>query len=109
MEEKIYQILENNGVPQHLHEQIAKGFLELLDNNDGKIFVLDGINGSIEEVQSVAEAKSFIEENFVDNGEIHPDIESLEIVKQIASVKVEEVEDVEVNGEVAKYCKIVIN
>ena len=25
MEEKIYQILENNGVPKHLHEHIAKG------------------------------------------------------------------------------------
>jgi hypothetical protein len=108
MEEQIYTVLEKNGIPKQLYEQLSKDLIELINGRNGQIFIFDGINSQIEEVDSIEEAKNWIEENFIEDGEIHPDIESLFIARKIASVKVEEVEETEIDGEKVNYCKLLI-
>ena len=108
MEKQIYSVLEKNGVPQQLHEQVVKDILALITSESGQIYIFDGINSQIEEAENLDQAKEWIEQNFIEDGEIHPDIESLFIVRQIASVKVEEVEETEIDGEKVNYCKLII-
>ena len=75
-----------------------------------ELFIWDGINCSLEEVDSIEDAKEFIKENFIEGGEIHPDIESVFIVQKIASVYVDETgESTNKNGDIIPLCQIIIN
>ena len=54
------------------------------------LFVWDGINCQLEEVDSIEEAREFIKENFIEDGNIHPDIESVFVLQRVASVIVDD-------------------
>jgi len=57
-------------------------------NPKDEYFIFDTINSTYEEINNLEEAKSYIEENFTDVMEgIHPDIESVFVVKKVMSVK----------------------
>jgi len=74
-----------------------------------ELYVWDGINDSLEKVDSMEEAKAYIRECIDDTDGIHPDIEELFIVKKIASVSVEETGKTTIlRGEVVPVCKVII-
>ena len=89
-----YQIWEHVGddiLQEWLNAEDKKmvGFKQLTTD---KCFVYDGINGELEECKNIYEAKTFIRENFIDEKEgIHPDIESVIILKQVMNTVVEEI------------------
>lgn len=54
-------------------------------------YVWDGINGYLEEFETIEGCEEFIEENFKDSNEgIHPDIEMVFILKRIINTEVKE-------------------
>lgn len=80
-----------------------------MKNTKEELYVWDGINCTLEEVENIEDAKEFIKENFIEGGDIHPDIESVFIVKRIASVYIEETgKTAELNGDIVPVCKVII-
>ena len=57
------------------------------------ILVVDGINNETEDFATVKEAENWIKETFIEDGEIHPDIESVKIFRQTHETKVIECKD----------------
>ena len=57
------------------------------------IIVVDGINNGTEDFATVKEAQEWIEESFIEDGEIHPDIECVKIFKQTHETKVIDIEN----------------
>jgi hypothetical protein len=54
------------------------------------LFVVDNINGNTEQVDSFADAWDYIKETCLEDNDIHPDIESIIVVKQVAFVALED-------------------
>jgi hypothetical protein len=71
-----------------------------------KLYIYNGIEGELEEISDLKEAKSYIKD-YVEYGDIHPDIESIIILEQIGGVTVEETgEETKLNGDVVPICKV---
>lgn len=58
-----------------------------------KIHLWDGIDNSFEVFTTKEEIKQWIRKNYMDTGDIHPDIESLKIYRPAGCIWVEEKED----------------
>ena len=88
---------------------LIKARLELLNSQKQELFIYDGINCTLEEIDSIEDGMSFIKENFMEGGDIHPDIEDIIIVKKIASVCVTETGKTgELHGDIVPICKVTI-
>jgi hypothetical protein len=71
-----------------------------------KLYIYNGIEGELEEISDLKEAKGYIKD-YVEYGDIHPDIESIIILEQIGGVRVEETgEETKLNGDVVPICKV---
>lgn len=71
-----------------------------------KLYIYNGIEGELEEISDLKEAKGYIKD-YVEYGDIHPDIESIIILEQIGGVIVEETgEETKLNGDVVPICKV---
>ena len=76
--------------------------------NEKPYFVWDGINGDLEEFETIEEAKEFIKENFDDEAEgIHPDVESVFIMKKILNTEVEVIKELNSGLGEKEYCRII--
>lgn len=62
-----------------------------------KVFVWDGVNSEMEEFDTIEEAKDWIKENFFSDEEdgIHPEIESVLIMKKTHEIVVNAIDEKE--------------
>jgi len=78
---------------ENLNQQDGNGIIADVSRSKKPVFVWDGVNGEMEEFETIDEAKKFIKENFIDDTEgIHPDIESVIILEQKFNTVVEQIE-----------------
>lgn len=71
-----------------------------------KLYIYNGIDSQLEEIEDLADAKSYIND-YIEDGDIHPDIESIIILQQVGGVYVEETgEFAELNGNSVPVCKV---
>lgn len=74
-----------------------------------ELYVWDGINNQLEDVKDMEDAESYIKECYMEQNSIHPDIESVFVVKKIASVTVHESgEYMDLNGEEVAVCQVML-
>ena len=71
-----------------------------------KLYIYNGIDSQLEEIEDLADAKDYIKD-YMEDGDIHPDIESIIILQQVGGVYVEETGDfAELNGNSVPVCKV---
>ncbi len=71
-----------------------------------QLYIYNGIDSQLEEIENLAEAKNYIKD-YMEGGDIHPDIESIIILEQVGGVLVDETgEKTELNNEVVPVCKV---
>lgn len=58
-------------------------------SNDGSLFIWDVIDGSIEEMENLEDCEKYVKENYAD-GNVHPDIDNIILLKQVGGVSVTE-------------------
>jgi len=71
-----------------------------------KLYIYNGIDSQLEEIEDLADAKEYIND-YMEGGDIHPDIESIIILQQVGGVYIEETgEFSELNGDTVPVCKV---
>lgn len=71
-----------------------------------KLYIYNGIDSQFEEIEDLADAKDYIKD-YIEDGDIHPDIESIIILQQVGGVYIEETgEFSELNGDTVPVCKV---
>lgn len=71
-----------------------------------KLYIYNGIDSQLEEIEDLSDAKEYIND-YVEDGDIHPDIESIIILQQVGGVHIEETgEFSELNGDTVPVCKV---
>ncbi len=71
-----------------------------------QLYIYNGIDNQLEEIENLAEAKVYIKD-YIEGGDIHPDIESIIILEQVGGVIVDETgEKTELNNEIVPVCKV---
>lgn len=74
----------------------------------GQLYVWNGIEGDLDEVSTIKEAKNYYKD-YMEDGGIHPDIESIIILRQIGYIDIQETGETALthDGE-QEVCKIKI-
>lgn len=71
-----------------------------------QLYIYNGIDSQLEEIKDLADAKDYIKD-YIEDGDIHPDIESIIILQQVGGVHIEETgEFSELNGDTVPVCKV---
>lgn len=71
-----------------------------------KLYIYNGIDSQLEEIKDLTDAKDYIKD-YIEDGDIHPDIESIIILQQVGGVHIEETgEFSELNGDTVPVCKV---
>lgn len=71
-----------------------------------KLYIYNGIDSQLEEIEDLEDAKDYIKD-YIEDGDIHPDIESIIILQQVGGVYIEETgEFSELNGDTVPVCKV---
>jgi hypothetical protein len=64
----------------------------------------------LDDVADLDAAEKFIRDNYMEDGDLHPDIEDIMILKQVGSVSIEETGgEIERHGELVPVCKVSIH
>jgi hypothetical protein len=70
--------------------------MEIVREPKEKVFVWDGVNSDLEEFDTLKEAKDWIKETFIDEEDgIHPEIESVFIMKRTHEIVVNALDEEE--------------
>lgn len=71
-----------------------------------QLYIYNGIDSQLEEIEDLADAKEYIND-YMEGGDIHPDIESIIILQQVGGVHIEETgEFTELNGDTVPVCNV---
>ncbi len=71
-----------------------------------KLYIYNGIENQLEEISDLKEAKEYIKD-YIEYGDIHPDIESIIILEEVGGVTVDETgEETKLNGDIVPVCKV---
>lgn len=71
--------------PSHAEVKgLSEGNIKEVETIGQGLYLWDGINDQLEGIESFEEAKEYIKEMFIDGNQIHPDIESIFVLKEIA-------------------------
>ncbi len=73
-----------------------------------KMYIYNCIESQLDEIENLADAKEYIKD-YMEDGDIHPDIESLLILQEVGFVSVLETgETTEMNNDIVPVCKVSI-
>ena len=95
-----------SAMQEYINQPIPVGG-KSVEQIEGELYLWDGINGQLEEMDGMDDAKEYINEMFIDGNSIHPDIESVFILKKVARVYLEETgETKQIDGDDVPVCKL---
>ena len=103
LEEKKQEILSGlfrtkEGLTCNETTELLNELIEICQNTTENLAFFDFINNSFEEEQDLKSIKEYVNENFIDGGEMHPNFYGFEIYKKIGSLSISETDEVR-NGE----------
>ena len=71
-----------------------------------KLYIYNGIENQLDEISGLKEAKEYIKD-YIEDGDIHPDIESIIILEEVGGVTIDETgEQTKLNGDIVPVCKV---
>jgi hypothetical protein len=132
------EITPTDGWKEKLNAEVEYRFSEFVENSEQELFFKDGaqwavenitpappancyqwvkevyvwtpMDGCLEEMDSFEEAKKYIKDNYMEDGQVHPDIESIGIFQKIGGVSVTEIGGTaEIDGEEVPNVKVEID
>lgn len=88
---------------EQVREEVGKAIDEF---SKGELHVWNGVESELLDVSSIEDARD-VYNDYMQEGEIHPDIESITILREIGYIKIEETDE-EINGSPVCTTEIIV-